>query len=181
MYYNQDSLANIIAMKDMAAIPSVQITMDSSIEEAIIVEVKGVIFKFKDCNDGLYDYNTDTIKTNKSLAAYSFLETVQSNKKFFTQQEIEAADEARLLQQRIGWPSTSYFKGVVSKKLIKNCNITVDDINRADIIYGPPVPLLQGKMIRKKPDGCKIKRIPLPLPVHKYHQDLELYIDVFLI
>jgi len=86
MNYNQDSLVNIITMKDMASIPSVRITMDISIELEIIVEIKGAIFKCKECNDGLYYYNTDTIKTNNSFDAYSFLETVQSNKEFFTQQ-----------------------------------------------------------------------------------------------
>ena len=51
-------MANIIALKDMADVPGSQMTMDSSKDRTITVEYQGKIYKFKECQDGLYYYNT---------------------------------------------------------------------------------------------------------------------------
>ena len=55
-------------------------------------------------------------------------------------------------------------KNYVNKNLINNCAITVDDINRAELSYGTPVPYLQGHMVRHKPPihNNDIEKILLP-------------------
>ena len=53
-HFNLNSMAKIIALKDMAAVPGVQITMDRSKERAITVEYQGKIYKVKECQDWLY-------------------------------------------------------------------------------------------------------------------------------
>ena len=111
----------------------------------------------------------------------SLVQTVNSNKEFFTKSEIAKADKARLLQSQIGWPSTQAFIKYVNNNLINNSGITGDDINRAQIIYGPPIPILKGKMKRIKPESKNITRIPLPPPVLKHHRNLQLYIDFFFV
>ena len=94
-------------------------------------------------------------------------------------QEIRRVDGAQLLQQQIGWSSTKNFKSYISKQLFNNCNVTFNDINRADLIYSPARPLLEGKMTCKYPVGCKIKQVPLPIPIHHHHKDLELFVNFF--
>ena len=206
MHFNEDSMANILCLKDVANIEGVQITMDSLKERAMLVHHKGQCYKFKECSEGLYYYDTNelpanaqpvltavevenendvkenqTDKSKDTVMDYSFLQTVESNKQYFTSAEIQGANNARSLQQMIGWPSASHFKSIVKKQLLQNCNVTVDDINRADIIYGPARPLLQGKMTRLHPPSTKIERIPLPLPIQEHHRCLQLFMDFFFV
>lgn len=66
--------------------------------------------------------------------------------------------------------------------LLRNCPITVDDINRAEEIYGKPVPLLQGKKTRTHPSCAdKSSRLPLPSCVLEHHMHVHLYIDIFYV
>ena len=103
------------------------------------------------------------------------------NKEYFSTSEIKGEDEARKLQQEIGWPSTSHLKDIVSKKLLHSCKVTVDDISRSELIYGSPTPILRGKMNMVKPKGANIERIPPPLPISQHHKYLQLYIDLFFV
>ena len=76
-------MANSVALKDVANVPGVWIKMDSSKECTITVEYQGKIYKFRECQDGLYYYDTETGKsisgaTNKSnapITPYSFPRT----------------------------------------------------------------------------------------------------------
>ena len=45
------------------------------------------------------------------------------------------------------------------KNLITNCAVTTDDISRAELIYGPSVPFLEGNIMKHKP--------PIPIKIEK--------------
>ena len=77
--------------------------------------------------------------------------TVIKSKEFYTRADIEGTDRARIYQGILGWQSTSDFKTYVNNKLLLKCNITVDNINRDEDIYGGATPILLGKTRRKKP------------------------------
>jgi hypothetical protein len=186
VHFNEDSMANILSLKDVASLPNVRVRMDTYQDRAIFVELGENVWKFAECRDGLYYYDTAPFLTgdNKSKDAvthYSNLSTVRANKEFFTSNEIQGANRAREMQQIIGWPSTTTFKKIIQKNLVCNSTITIDDINRAELLYGTATPLLQGKMTRVHPPQVKIKRIPLPLPIATHHKDLQLYIDFFFV
>lgn len=145
VYFNDASMANILSLSEVANV--YRITMDTSTSPSITVHLtddKQLVFT--QCGSGLYYYDTTEDKIKSKVTNYSFLSTVSSNKDYFTCREIEQADAARLLQAQIGWPSTEHFKHIVKNNLLVNYEITADDISRADAIYGPSIPLLQGKM-----------------------------------
>jgi hypothetical protein len=191
VHFKQDSLANILSLSDIANLTGARITMDSTVEKAINLFYDGKVLKFEECCDGLYyldtskssNYYNSTVTnySNPSSSKTSFVQTVNSNKEFFTKSEIDKADKARLLQSQLGWPSTQAFIKYVNNNLITNCGITGDDIHRAHVIYGPPVPILKGKMTRAKPGQQNLKRIPLPPPILANHRDLHLYMDFFYV
>ena len=58
---------------------------------------------------------------------------------------IEGAERARRYQRLLGWSETSYFNTYFNNNLLLKCNITSDDINRAEHIYGGATPILQVK------------------------------------
>ena len=120
-------------------------------------------------------------KTKDSVTHYSLLQTVTENKSYFTPHEIKGADTSRKLQEYLYYPSTKTFKSYVTDNLMINCNITADHVNRAELIYGPPVPYLEGHMVRRRPQTHdKIEKIPLPPMIAEHHLDVALAMDFSL-
>ena len=155
VHFNEHSLANILSLSDVANLPGARVTMDTDLDRAIILHYNGQTLRFRECTDGLYFFDTDTLnKTHNSsknlLTQYSkqkasFIHLVKHNKEFFTQREINGATKARTLQSQIGWPSNTGFKNIICNNLIINSGVTLDDVTRADFIFGTPTPLLKGK------------------------------------
>ena len=58
VHFNPDSMANIIAVNNVASITWVYISMDSKKERVIIVDDQNNMIKFHECCDGLYYYDT---------------------------------------------------------------------------------------------------------------------------
>ena len=79
-------------------------------------------------------HNSD--KNNAVITPYYLLSTIIKNKEFYTRADIEWADRSRIYQVILGWIEISAFKTYVNNNFLLNCNITVNDIHRADHIYG---------------------------------------------
>ena len=62
---------------------------------------------------------------------------------------MNGANMARRLYAMVGRPSIKDFKGMIWAHLLKNCPITVDDIDNAEQICGPDIGALKGKTVRK--------------------------------
>ena len=190
IYVNEDSLAIILLMKEVCALPGVTVAMDSAVDAGIYVRVNDeTTFKFKQCANGLYYCDMVSPEDHmvkhavkEEVTSYTLLTTVQDNKKYFTKKEIEGANRARDLQQLIGWPSTATYKTCITNNLIHNTKVNVDDINRAETIYGPALPLLQGKMTRVRPEFAgKIPTVTLPLQIAQNHKHVQIHIDFFYV
>jgi len=161
VHYNGSSMANILAMKDIVVLPNVCVLMDSAMELAIKVEFDNKVYKFQQFKDGLYVCDLSSFspstKSTDPAKEYSYLQSVSNNLKYYTRTKIEGANNARTLQHEIGWPSTSTYKKIIGRNQIRNTNVTVDDINRAELIYGEAAPLIDGKMVRVHPPNVKIE------------------------
>ena len=91
-------------------------------------------------------------------------------------------DEARILQQLVVWPSTQTLKEATQKNQIRKCSITTDEIRIAEYIYGPQIPIIQGKSIRSGTEHQKtIPRIPLTHLMDKHYQNVDLAMDFFFV
>ena len=105
------------------------------------------------------------------------INSVSNNKLEYTKKQIDRAATARKIYHTIGWPSTDNFKYFVKNNMLRNCNIDVDDINRAEVIYGKPKPIIKGKMVTTKQKSKELKVIKLPLDLQAEHRDVSLYVD----
>ena len=192
----------ILSMKDIANIPGVRIRMDTMLDRAIFVEYDGKTYKFTECDEGLYYYDvTDkcghnlsnnkypleeysclqTVTKNEECP-YSFLQTVTKNQSYYTKRQIKLAEKARKYQSYLAWPSTQELKDIVRDNLLINCGVTVDDVDRADTIFGDPIPLLKGKMCRRSPiRHPRQTKMRLPLEFLRQHKDLNLFVDIFFV
>ena len=103
-------------------------------------------FVFEQYKNGLYFVDTSkSVETSKTKC----LSTVSDNKEYFSQQEIKGADVSRQVQEYLFFPSSNTLKTYVNQNLITNYKINVDDINRAEIVYVPSEPYLEGHMVQK--------------------------------
>ena len=185
VHFNHDSLANILSLSDVANLPGARLTMDSQVERAIILHLNQEEIKFLECSDGLYYWDSSSNKSKPSINIYSpsstnnlsLTQTVAKNKEFFTKRDVQGADKARVLQSVIGWPSTTKFNHIINSNLINNCPINVDDVKRADVIYAPPTPLLQGNMTRSTPRKVSTLTTSIPPYILNNYPTLQLYID----
>jgi len=78
--------------------------------------------RFTECRNGLSYFDTSIIcKTNNNnITEYSFLSTVKNNKANIRRRKIEGADQARILQQLINWPSIQDFKEIIFGNQLRN-------------------------------------------------------------
>ena len=72
-------------------------------------------------------------------------------------------------------------KKFVANNHIKNSPVNIDDIDRAEFIYGPVIPTLQGKMTRTNPVSKQTVHVPLPIPMLQHHKHVDLYCDFFFV
>ena len=176
-YFNPDSIANILSFSEVSE--HFRITYDNEETTSIFVHGSDQVFEFKKCATGLYYLDTTESKTNEDVAPYfTFVQTVKENKLNFSRQELEGADKARRLQSLTGWPSTEDFKSYIHNNQILNAPITIDDINRALIVYGQHIALIKGKTTRCLTNIPKIPaQIPLPLKLLKHHPYDQINMD----
>ena len=151
VHFKPDSMGTILSFKTVCEIPGAHVTFDSKASTDIILQLQGGSkYIFKQFQNGLYYYDTINVNHNQyskaELTDYIQLQTVKSNKQYFTTSKLKGADASRKYQEYLFYPGTKTFKHYVRNNLINNCSITVDDVNRAELIYGPPVPYLEGTM-----------------------------------
>ena len=113
------------------------------------------------------------------LSTYSFTQTANDNKQFFTAAEIKGAEQARIQQEELEWPSDTFYSHIINNNLLTNTEVTPDDVQRATHIFRPAKPLLQGAMTRLKPTSNKIEKIPLLLIIHQLHKRISISVNFF--
>ena len=103
------------------------ITFDNNNEDAFVVKMKRNTIKFQKISENIYVFDPTCKKV-------SFLTTLQENKKVFTKRQFERAKIARDLLHNLGYCSVKDFKAAISMNLIRNCPVTVEDINNSEKI-----------------------------------------------
>jgi len=91
------------------------------------------------------------------------------------------ARKARLLQSTIGRPSTEDFIRKVEGNMIPNCNITRDNIIRAEDIFGPNLGSLKGKMTRWPTQHVNTSWTSVPQEIIQQYGEVTLAIDIVAI
>ena len=79
--------------------------------------------------DGLHYHDTK----NREV---TLIQTVQENEEGYSKRQIKYAQEARDLYAKVGYPSPQDFHKLIAENMILNFPVTVEDVIRADKIYG---------------------------------------------
>jgi Reverse transcriptase (RNA-dependent DNA polymerase)/Zinc knuckle len=176
VWYNPDSLANILSLAEVRKV--CRVTMDTDDEPAMFVHRNnGMVMKFVEYKSGLYYHDTSQQEHN-----FTFVSTVTDNKRRFTDREIADADAAIALHRKLGRPSQKQFELMLKEGHIRNCPVTVDDAKRAFLLYGPCVANLKGTAVKHSLSHVEsVKFISLPDYILEHHKDITLCVDIFYV
>ena len=151
VWFNTESLANILSLAEM--VNKYRVTFDSKDgNKFIIYKSDGFTVEFKQSIHGLYYHDIRWRRHNTK--EFTLVSTVAANKENFTQRQIKNADVAVRLYKSICTPSHNDFISAVTKRLIKNCPISVEDAKNASEIYGPSIASLKSKTVRRSRGSC---------------------------
>ena len=101
--------------------------------------------------------------------------------KQFTKQQIQCTEVARSLYAKLSYPSMKDFKWVVQSNQIKDCPVTVQDIDIATKVWGKDVAALKGKTTRHKPLPVAMNLVKIPKELLKLHKEVFLTADIFFV
>jgi hypothetical protein len=108
----------------------------------------------------------------------TFVNTVSENKTGFTKRQIKCAEIARNLYKTLSYPSMKDFKWVIRSNQIKDCPVTIQDIDVATKILGKNIAALKGKTTRSKTTRDYVK---VPKELLKLHKEVFLTTDIFFV
>jgi hypothetical protein len=115
--------------------------------------------KFKCDPEGLYTFEV----SNKYLKNESHLiKTVKENRVGYTQRQFEQAKRARELYLIVGMPTIETFKTLIKMNAIRNCPVTMEDVNIAKKIFGADMLSLKGKLTHCKSTPVREDTVEIP-------------------
>ena len=189
VWFNTNSLANILSLSIVAE--HFRVTMDTFVDNSFLVHLNDNI-KLKFCchTNGLYYCDTRNIFKDDLHTAFSFfqkiyhktcnLQTVKDNKDKYTQREIRKADEARQLSRVLCHPEQSVLERMIKNNVLQNCNVTIQDVKRAEKIYGKSIPATKGRSKRTETRRLPSREpVEIPRKVIEEYKAITLCIDFF--
>ena len=173
VWYDEKAIANVISFSNAEKKGKYQITYNQDVGFTMKNLINGNVNVFKKDETGLF-----TTPMEKDI---NMMNTVEENKKLYTKRQVDRAEVARKLYQVIGYPSLRDYKHIIQTNQIKNCPVTIEDINISEKIFGPDVYAIKGKSVRKKPKVVVNDYIEIPRGLIKAHQGIILCADIMFI
>ena len=167
VWYNKNAITNILALSNV--IKQYRVTYDSDDQMFVVhrePENKPNM-EFRMHESGLHYYDPHNEE-------FTFINTVSGNKEGFTQRQIKGAEVARTLYATLSYPSWKDFKWVIRSNQIKDCPVTVQDVDIALKIWGKNIAALKGKTTRSKPNPVAKDFVKVPVELLKLHKEVFL-------
>ena len=174
IWFDENAITNILCLKNVVK-KGLRVTYDSDNGSSFVVhKPDGNRMYFRMHPNGLHYYNP-------SERDVSMVLTVKKAAEGYSQRQVNLARTARQLQSMVGHPSTRDLKHIVKCNMLTNCPVSVQDIERAEKIFGPSVPILKGKTTRKTPDAIVLDYVAVPRSIIEANKNLNLFGDIFYI
>ena len=107
--------------------------------------------------------------------------TTSENRNNYTIGQFQQVKVARKLYHIIGAPNTKNFKRILRSNKIKNCPLVEKDVDLAEVIFGPYIATIKGKLARRTRMSILEDLIAIPPELLCKHSSIELCIDVMYV
>ena len=124
------------------------------------------------CDFGLHQSRRRALKT----MVCQTLATISDNESKYPKRVVKAARRASELIARLGFPSTGKLAELINSGNLTNEVVSVQDIERANEIFGPSVPSLKGKTQKRQPT-----QLPLEMPRTVVRGSLVMHLDIIFV
>jgi hypothetical protein len=111
----------------------------------------------------------------------TFINTVSEDKTGFTKRQTKCAEIARNLYKTLSYPSMKDIKRVIRSNQIKDCPVTIKDIDVAMKIWGKNNAALKGKTTRSKTHPVARDYVKVPKELLKLDKEVFLTTDIFFV
>lgn len=148
VYYNEQATANILSLsmiQQKFSIDLVKNNHDFISAFTATDRENGHIYKFKQLNGGLFGYEGKM----HICQSKAYVTRVRDLKKLYTKKQIQGAEKALLLRQRLSYPNIQEFKKMVIAGSLKDLDITSKDIDVMDHIFGKQYAEAAGKSVHR--------------------------------
>jgi hypothetical protein len=124
VWYNTKAITNILALSNV--IKQYHVTYDSD-DQMFVVHREpenkpNITFWMHESMVHYYNLRNEE---------FTFINTVSGNKEGFTQRQIKGAEVAQTLYATLSYPSWKDFKWVIWSNQIKDCPVTIQDVDVA--------------------------------------------------
>ena len=176
VWYHKSAITNLLCFKNVLD-KGLRITHKvDPVSTFTVQKTDGTMAEFRMQECGLHCYDP-----RSAAKQFTMVETVQSNEAGYTKKQILGAKKAREFQSIVGHPSTADLRVIIQSNQIANCPVTIDDLDRAEKIYGPSVAIVKGKTVRKTPDAVKTDVVAVPEQILSANKNVTLNGDVFFV
>jgi hypothetical protein len=152
--FDTKAITNILSLENVR--DKFHVTYNSHGKGSFIVhKPNGIDVHFQMHADGLHYHDTN----HRELTMVS---TVKAKSEGFSKKQLEQGKTARDFQAKVGHPSTQDLKAIIQSNLIVNCPITTEDIDHAEKINGPSLPILKGKTTCQAPHTAVSDYVAVP-------------------
>ena len=174
VWFHPSAITNILSLKQVRR--KFRVTYDGENGNSIfsVHKPNGTLVQFVMHPDGLHYHDT-------GCRELVLVTTVKDNEQGYSRRQIAAAKAARTLQSIVGHPSTADLKSVLRSNQVANCPVTPADVDRAEAIYGPSVPILKGKTVRKTPLPVVSDYVAVPPSILEKNRYVTLAGDIFFV
>jgi hypothetical protein len=173
IWFSTRAITNIIALRKL--IEQYQVTYDSDDLMFVVHRESESKPNMEFCmhESGLHYYDP------RKEAHLTFVNTVSENKEGFMKRQIKGADLARDVYNTLSYPSMKDFKWVIQSNQIKDCLVTIQDIDVALKIWGKNITALTGKTTRRKSIAVARDYVKVPMELMKLHKEVFLTTNIF--
>ena len=112
---------------------------------------------------------------------FSFINTVSGKKEGYTQRQVKSAEVAITLYAKLCYPSWKDFNWVIRSNHIKDCPMTVEDINFALHNWGKNIAALNVNTTQSKPNTVARDSVKMPMYLMKLHKEVFQTLDIFFV
>jgi hypothetical protein len=174
-YFYPKGVANILSLALLAE--TKRVVMDSAIDNAIYVfNEDGSYVRFAKTTNGMYCIDITTNDDNHIVLAH---QTVKGESAHFSAIDCRRAAKVRELQEALACPSDFDLANAIEHNVIGNNPFTRRDVRIAKKIFGPDVPSMKGKTVKRKSKMPREDDISdIPPVIMKEYSDVHLSIDI---